>query len=1639
MRLVLYDDFLDHALRIDRVFRQSQGHALLIGLSGSGKTTLARFVAWMNGLTIFQIKISKRYTSADFDDDLRNLLERAGCKGEKICFILDESNILDPGFLERMNTLLANAEIPGLFEGDAYTALMASCKEASQRDGLMLDNNDEVYRWFTKQVARNLHVVFTMNPPLDGLGTRAATSPALFNRCVINWMGDWSHETLHQVAQEMTASLDLEECRQALLETMLVIHQSVQSASARVASATGQVYSVTPRHFIEFLCQFAKLFVEKKDSLEEQQRHIHVGLDKLRETLAQVEELRVDLDAKKSALEQKDAEAKAKLRQMIADQQEAEAKKLASLQIQKDLQAHDAQIAVRKEQVMADLAKAEPAVLEASAAVGNIKKQHLSEVRAMTNPPETVKLAMESACIVLGYDVDSWKAVQSVIRKDDFITSVQHFDTEQMSQAIRDRMERDYISRPNFNYETVNRASRACGPLVQWVIAQVRFSTILDKIQPLRSEVQLLELQAATTKEQANVAQEMITRLKDSIEQYKGEYALLVSETQAIKGEMTTVQQKVDRSMTLLADLASEEHRWRADASSFQSEMQTVPADVLLAAAYAAYAGFFNQQYRQTLWTEWTQALQARNASVKSPLTFSDFLSTADDRAAWLQAGLPADNVCSENAVMLDRTERYPLIIDPAGQALRYLTTSLRDARVVQTSLLDAAFLKTLESALRFGNPLILQDVESYDPVLNPILNQETKRVGGRVLVRLGKQEVDLSPSFRMFLITRDPSIQIAADVCSRVNVVNFTMTPESLQSQCLDKLLQAERPDTERKRRELSRLQGDYAVRLCQLEKSLLRTLNESSGSILEDDNVVKQLETLKREAKDIDKQVRNVQESMQEVEAVSADYRPVSEASSAIYFLLERLFAVNHCYRFSLQYFFNIFDEALLRNVDLRGVRDHEARRKIILDGIFKLTRSRTKQALLHDDQLLLDAALAELFLAAVGGDSKVLQDIAQIAPSTATANVDGHHVESFLRDEETLLRPATALLLSVASRMDKFARSLAAFVNGALPSIEQGPIDLGEVVKQVDASIPIIVASVAGFDASDRVDEYALASNIHLVSIAMGSIESEASADQAISDCSRTGRTMLLRNAHLSPGWLQQLDKRLHSLTPQQGFRLFISLEISPQIPVNLLRQGRTLVFEPAPGIKASMLEAVNQIALHRGGPTEKTRLQVIVAFLHAVVLERLCFLPLGWTQAYEFSDADLKAALRTIDHWVDKAARGRSNLDPSLIPWGAIRQLLKTTVYGGKIDSLYDQAILDAFIDAWLRPEAFDVAFSLDIVGSSTILQLPDASSLDRYVAWIKALPDRDTTDWLGLPRRSEKMVEESQGTALLAKWKVLQATGVAQRDTTDKGDGTSLIQRASAQARAWLELLPDQCVTAKGGDTQGPVARFFSREQDIAVRLLDRVRSNLASLAAIKPTDRPSNQLRALADDINQGKSQCDTLAHAQADVSRTGRIPASWRLYDVPLAWLLSRWIEDFGKRLQHVGACSGGGSVKLGLLFQPEAYLTATQQAVAQASNVSLETLRLRVDPGQVTDDAFVLEGEPESLPSLQPLTALIQDCTSKAPPSMQAYSSSTTARGRLCLLRVSAGCRATNRTPRSPRPRCQSTSTRIEGDCCA
>lgn len=60
-----------------------------------------------------------------------------------------------------MRMIVCVFQVPGLFEGDEYTTLMTQCKEGSQRDGLMLDSSEELYKWFTGQV--RIELLYTVS------------------------------------------------------------------------------------------------------------------------------------------------------------------------------------------------------------------------------------------------------------------------------------------------------------------------------------------------------------------------------------------------------------------------------------------------------------------------------------------------------------------------------------------------------------------------------------------------------------------------------------------------------------------------------------------------------------------------------------------------------------------------------------------------------------------------------------------------------------------------------------------------------------------------------------------------------------------------------------------------------------------------------------------------------------------------------------------------------------------------------------------------------------------------------------------------------------------------------------------------------------------------------------------------------------------------------------------------------------------------------------------------------------------------------------------------------------------------------------------------------------------------------------
>ncbi len=93
----------------------------------------------------------------------------------------------------------------------------------------------------------------------------------------------------------------------------------------------------------------------------------------------------------------------------------------------------------------------------------------------------------------------------------------------------------------------------------------------------------------------------------------------------------------------------------------------------------------------------------------------------------WNIWGLPKDDFSTENAISVDQGRRWPLCIDPQGLANGWIRRMEKDAGLQVIKLSDANYLRTLENAIQFGKPVLLENIlESLDASLEPLLQKQT-------------------------------------------------------------------------------------------------------------------------------------------------------------------------------------------------------------------------------------------------------------------------------------------------------------------------------------------------------------------------------------------------------------------------------------------------------------------------------------------------------------------------------------------------------------------------------------------------------------------------------------------------------------------------------------------------------------------------------------------------------------------------------------------------------------------------------------------------------------------------------------------------------------------------------------------------
>lgn len=157
-------------------------------------------------------------------------------------------------------------------------------------------------------------------------------------------------------------------------------------------------------------------------------------------------------------------------------------------------------------------------------------------------------------------------------------------------------------------------------------------------------------------------------------------------------------------------------------------------------------------------------------------------------------------------------------------------------------------FMKVVEHAVQFGKTVLLQNVmETLDPSLNPILNKAVVRQGGQDLIKLDDRMVSYNQHFRFFITTKLNNPHYPPEISTKTTLVNFAVKEQGLEAQLLGIVVRKERPQLEEQKDNLVTTIAKGRRTLIDLENELLRLLNETRGSLLEDAELFNTLQTSK------------------------------------------------------------------------------------------------------------------------------------------------------------------------------------------------------------------------------------------------------------------------------------------------------------------------------------------------------------------------------------------------------------------------------------------------------------------------------------------------------------------------------------------------------------------------------------------------------------------------------------------------------------------------------------------------------------------------------------------------------------------------------------------------------------------------
>ncbi|XP_012518857.1 PREDICTED: dynein heavy chain 10, axonemal [Propithecus coquereli] len=1579
MNLVLFDDALEHLTRVHRIIRMDRGHALLVGVGGSGKQSLARLAAFTAGCEVFEIMLSRGYAENNFRDDLKNLYLKLGIENKTMIFLFTDAHVAEESFLELINNMLTSGIVPALFAEEEKESVLNQVGQEAAKAG-MGPAKESVWQFFVNKSANNLHIVLGMSPVGDTLRTRCRNFPGLVNNTGIDWFMPWPPQALHAVAKSYLGDNPLIplENMEDLVEHVALVHESVGQFSKRFLQKLRRSNYVTPKNYLDFINTYSKLLDEKTQYNIAQCRRLEGGLDKLKEATIQLDELNQKLAEQKIVLAEKSAACEALLEEIAANTAIAEEKKKLAEEKAMEIEEQNKIIAVEKAEAETALAEVMPILEAAKLELQKLDKSDVTEIRSFAKPPKQVQTVCECILIMKGHRELNWKTAKGVMSDPNFLRSLMEIDFDSISHSQVKNI-KGLLKTLNTTIEEMEAVSKAGLGMLKFVEAVMGYCDVFREIKPKREKVARLERNFFLTKRELERIQNELAAIQKELEALGAKYEAAILEKQKLQEEAEIMERRLIAADKLISGLGSENVRWLKDLDELMHRRVKLLGDCLLCAAFLSYEGAFTWEFRHEMVNEiWQNDILERDIPLSQPFRLESLLTDDVEISRWGSQGLPPDELSIQNGILTTRASRFPLCIDPQQQALNWIKRKEERNNLRVASFNDPDFLKQLEMSIKYGTPFLFHDVDEYiDPVIDNVLEKNIKFSQGRQFIILGDKEVDYDPNFRLYLNTKLANPRYGPSVFGRAMVINYTVTLKGLEDQLLSVLVAYERRELEEQREHLIQETSENKNLLKDLEDSLLRELATSTGNMLDNVELVQTLEETKSKATEVSEKLKLAEKTASDIDRLRDGYRPAARRGAILFFVLSEMALVNSMYQYSLVAFLEVFGLSLKKSLPdsiltkrLKNIMDtltfniynygctglfekhkllfsfnmtikiEQAEGRVpqeeldfFLKGNISLEKSKRKKpcAWLSDQGWEDIILLSEMFSDDFGrlpDDVENHQTVWQ-----EWYDVDSLEQLPFPLGYDKNITPFQKLLILRCFRVDRVYRAVTDYVTVTMGEkyVQPPMISFEAIFEQSSPNSPIVFILSPGSDPASDLMKLAERSGFggnRLKFLAMGQGQ-EKVALQLLETAVARGQWLMLQNCHLLVKWLKDLEKSLERITkPHPDFRLWLTTDPTRGFPVGILQKSLKVVTEPPNGLKLNMRATYFKIShdtLQQCPHPAFKPLVYVLAFFHAVVLERRKFGKIGWNVYYDFNESDFQVCMEILNTYLTKAFQQR---DPR-IPWGSLKYLIGEVMYGGRAIDSFDRRILTIYMDEYLGDFIFDTFQPFHFFRNKEVdYKIPAGDVKEKFVEAIEALPLANTPEVFGLHSNAEigyyTQAARDMWTHLLE----------LQPQTGESSSGVSRDDYIGQVAKDIENKMPkvfdlDQVKKHLGAGIS-PTSVVLLQELERFNRLVGRMTRSLAELQ------------RALAGEVGMS-SELDDVARSLL----IGSIPSIWRKLAPDTLKSLGNWIVYFLRRFSQytLWVTESEPSVMwLSGLHVPESYLTALVQATCRKNGWPLD-----------------------------------------------------------------------------------------------